>query len=260
MRFAQIIEYKGFDFCGFQRQKDPKIKTIQQEIETALEKVCCQKIKIICAGRTDAKVHASYQVIHFDLNNSLRNLDNLTRGVNFFLPNTIKVIQTVKTKADFHARFDAISRSYTYVLLNSTRNLCFLNNLITYVYGNICVDKMQKASEILIGKHDFSSFRAKDCQAHTPIRTIEKLTIEKKNDFIYFKITANAFLQHMVRNIVGSLLYVGIEKKNLAWFTEVFLKKDREIAGPTAPPFGLYLTNVCYKEKLFLANEDFYLN
>lgn len=245
-RVAIGIEYDGTKYYGFQKQKN--FATIQEKLELAISKIANHKIDLICAGRTDRGVHALFQVAHFDTNSD-RKIDNWLFGINSNLEKDIRVLWVKKMPLDFHARFSAILREYIYVIYNNKiRPALFRNNLSWFASKKLDVDKMQKAALFWIGEHDFSAFRDAECQSKTAIKTVKKIELTTNNDFIIFKISANSFLHHMVRNMVGTLIEVGDFSKNksINFAKEVLISKDRKKAGATASASGLYLSNVVY--------------
>lgn len=243
MKIAAALEYCGSQFSGWQRLK--KDRSVQQCVEEALSFVANQPIKIYCAGRTDAGVHARYQVIHFETE-VRREMHSWVFGANTNLPTDVSILWAKEVDDDFHARFLAVSRSYTYVILNRPARAGLLNPLLTWECRPLNVELMSQAASGLIGEHDFTSYRAQGCQAKTSVRQIHDLKIERLGDYVIFNIRANAFLYHMVRNIVGVLLAIGIEKEKVGWARHVLAAKNRSAAGKTAPANGLYLVNVEY--------------
>lgn len=249
MRIALGVEYAGEQFYGWQRQQE--VPSVQAALEKALAKVADEPISLTCAGRTDAGVHASGQVVHFDTN-AVRNERAWTLGVNALLPPSIAVRWHANVADDFHARFSATARRYRYVIFNSPLRGGLLSAGVTHVYQPLDEKVMQRAAQCLVGEHDFSSFRAAQCQSHTPFRNIHFVKIHRQNDYIVVDIQANAFVHHMVRNIVGSLLVVGSGEQNEEWLAEVLMARDRTTAAATAKPNGLYLIDVLYPSELNL--------
>jgi len=245
-RFAACGEYDGCLFSGWQTQKDQR--TVQEELEKALSKVANQAVAIITAGRTDAKVHATGQIIHFETT-AVREEIQWHFGVNRFLPSDIRVHWLKPVGDEFHARFSAVKRSYRYIIFNNRVKPCLHRHYVSHVYNDLDVDKMQLAAQAFIGEHDFSSIRAAGCQAKTAVREIMSLELQRSADWVWFDVTANAFLQHMVRNIAGMLIAVGSGDKTVDWAAEVIAAKDRKLAGVTALPNGLYLVKVEYPEQ-----------
>lgn len=244
-KYALILEYDGSKFHGWQRQHG--VMTIQESLETALSKFANETISTITAGRTDTGVHALNQVVHFE-SSANRTLLGWIKGVNTNLPNSIRVKNVMLVNDEFDARFSATSRTYHYYLLNSSTSSSHIYNNVGIYHYQLDIELMQEAANLLIGKHDFSSFRASSCQANTPIRQMNFITIEKQTNMIRISLQANAFLHHMVRNIVGSLVYVGSKRISIDEFKQVFLSCSRKLAPPTFMPNGLYLIDVSYPD------------
>jgi tRNA pseudouridine38-40 synthase len=247
MRIAAGIQYKGTRYSGWQNQLSDKIPSLQAAVESALSSVANQPIQTICAGRTDKGVHAAGQVIHFDTE-VIRSEHSWLCGANANLPRDIVVTWVKEASADFHARFSARSRTYRYTVYNSPIRPVLDADVVTWHFKDLVVEQMQKAAEHLIGEHDFTSFRAAGCQANSPIRTIESITLTRVGKYITLEITANAFLYHMVRNIMGALFEVGEGKKPPGWISELLAACDRREAAETAPASGLSLIEVKYPE------------
>lgn len=237
------IQYDGSQFCGWQIQPDQR--TVQAELERALEKFLCARTATFCAGRTDTGVHAVNQVVSFSSPVD-RPERNWVRALNTFLPSSVAVRWARKTPEDFHARFSAESRTYEYWIYNSEIRSPIYEGRTGWVFRRLDLEKMIEASRLLLGEHDFTSFRASECQAATPVRTIHSIDAVRRGDLIGIRLTANAFLQHMVRNIVGSLIYVGSGRESVEWMRDVLEAKDRSVAAPTFSPSGLYFTGVEY--------------
>ncbi|AFA41291.1 tRNA pseudouridine synthase A [Wigglesworthia glossinidia endosymbiont of Glossina morsitans morsitans (Yale colony)] len=242
-KFAACVQYNGNKYCGWQIQK--KSASIQIEIENALTKFSGSKITTYCSGRTDAKVHAICQIIHFSTH-IIRSNRQWMLGVNTYLPYDIAVIWIIPVKKNFHARYSATSRRYVYVIYNHIVRPGIFQEYCATVFFSLNVKKMQKSANKLIGKHDFTSFRSKNCQSKTAYRIIHNIKIFKYGKYIYIDICANSFVHHMVRNIVGTLIQIGKGEKSEFWISELLILKDRKLAGPTASPNGLYLAEVCY--------------
>ena len=231
-------------FFGWQQQGN--LRTVQKILEEALTKVAAHQVKTICAGRTDKGVHAREQVVHF---NTSANRDDTAwiLGVNSYLPQDISVKWIRKVDSSFNARLSAVKRHYRYFIYNNLTRPAILAHHVTWHYKKLSIDKMQLGAEYLLGKHDFSSFRSADCQAKTTARFIETIKFTKQTDDIfYIDIIANAFLHHMVRNIVGVLLQVGEDKQRPEWIEQVLFARNRKAASITADPNGLYLWQVYY--------------
>lgn len=247
------VEYDGSHFQGWQTQ--PSGKTVQDTLESALLKFTNEPISTVCAGRTDTGVHAIEQVIHFDTNLNRAN-HSWINGLNTFLPPSISIGWAkeiddfdVTQLNNFHARFSAISRTYYYVLYNSPIRTSIYSKKVGWYYKPLSIDRMRAASKFLIGEHDFTVFRAASCQAKSPVKFFYSLDIEKHDNFIVFKLKANAFLHHMVRNIIGSLIFVGKGQEEPDWMGKLLISKDRSLAAPTFMPDGLYLKEIEYDPK-----------
>jgi tRNA pseudouridine38-40 synthase len=245
MRIALGIEYNGQGFYGWQTQQG--LATIQASLEQALANVANEPIYLICAGRTDANVHASGQVVHFDTR-AKRHIDAWIWGTNTHLPPSIVVRWARHVDYSFHARFTATARRYRYVIYNHPIRPAILCTRASWHYYPLDVERMQKGGNYLLGEQNFSSFRSSQCSSKTPMRNVKELTVTRQGDFIFLDIEANAFLHHMVRNIAGSLMKIGSGTKEPEWMQEVIQAKNRRAAAETASPDGLYLTRVCYPE------------
>ena len=249
-RVALGIEYDGSEYYGFQKQKSTE-QTIQGNLETSISKVANHSIKTICSGRTDAGVHAFMQVVHFDTE-SRRSTREWVRGINSYLPHDIKVLWSKELDETFHARFTATHRSYLYRILNNQTPSALWSKRSLFVPQKLDIRAMRAASKYLIGEHDFSSFRGSGCQSNSPVRTIENIKITKKNNFITFELRANAFLLHMVRIIIGTLLMVGKREIKPVEMKNILNEKDRRIAGKTVSSSGLYFLGPKYPAKYHL--------
>ena len=243
MRIALRVEYDGRDFAGWERQ--PGARTVQAKLEHALGRVAAHGIHTTCAGRTDAGVHAHGQVVHFD-STSLRTARSWVLGANANLPRDISVTWAGTVDSAFHARFSARSRHYQYIILNRPVRSALLRGRVTWASQRLDESSMQGAAEYLLGEHDFTAYRAVACQARNPVRTIYRLDVCRYGEILLVDVVANGFLHHMVRNIVGVLMAVGIGKKEPDWAREVMESRDRTRGGITAPPDGLYLLGVDY--------------
>jgi tRNA pseudouridine38-40 synthase len=249
MRYACGIAYDGADYCGWQTQ--PGGLSVQAEVERALSFVANHPLNVICAGRTDAGVHATQQVIHFD-SPAERGLGQWLRGVNTKLPPNIKCRWIKLVDDTFHARFSAQARHYLYFCDTSAVRSCFLHKNITAWKRPLDVARMHQAAQYLLGKHDFTSFRARRCQAKTSLRHIKQISVRADHKLIIVHICANAFLYHMVRNIMGVLFQVGELKKTPSSVQDILSSKDRSAAYITAPAAGLYLAGVDYSDEFHL--------
>jgi tRNA pseudouridine38-40 synthase len=246
MRIALGVEYNGAEFNGWQSQPDGR--TVQDHIQQAISHIACEPVSIIAAGRTDTGVHALEQVIHFDTS-TVRPLSAWVRGVNALLPSSIAILWGHPVAEEFHARFSAQARSYQYVLINRPVRSAVHYGRVGWFHAPLDVQAMREAATFLLGKHDFSSFRAAECQAKSPVKTLAQLDIQQHGDTIIFDFTADAFLHHMVRNIVGGLVYVGKGKHSPEWMKVVLEAKQRSLAAPTFAPDGLYLRRINYDTK-----------
>jgi len=246
MRFAAVVEYDGTAFSGWQFQDG--VRTVQDEVEKAIASVADSPVRVTTAGRTDAGVHATGQVIHFDTD-VYRDDKAWLRGINSNLPHDVAIHWVGQVDPDFHARFDATGRHYHYVILNRPVRPTFLAKKVCWDYRPLNVKDMQLAAGYLKGEHDFSSFRAAACQAKSPVRDLRKITISTRGNYIVLHVYANAFLHHMVRNIAGVLMTIGAGEQEPVWAKSVLEARDRTQGGLTAPPDGLYLTAVEYPAK-----------
>ena len=246
MRIALIVEYDGSTCHGWQAQHG--LRTVQGLLEQALSKVANHPITIVCAGRTDTGVHATNQIVHFDVNIE-RSMRAWVYGVNAFLPKDICVRASKLVPIDFHARYSAIARSYRYIIYNNAVRPALKHRYVTWQYRPLDHNLMQTAAQCFIGEHDFTSFRSVECQSKTPMREVMQVNVIRQEDTIMIDITANAFLHHMVRNISGVLMAIGSGRKPVGWAHEVLLAKDRRLGAETASPYGLYLVGVNYPEK-----------
>ena len=243
MRIALGIEYHGSHFCGWQTQ--PSGCGVQDHLEAALAHIAGQRVDTICAGRTDAGVHALEQVVHFDTHVE-RPPSAWVRGTNASAPAALAVLWAREVNPDFHARYSAVSRSYRYVLLNRAVRPALAAGRIGWFHLPLEIGPMREAAGLLVGEHDFSAFRSSECQARSPVRNLHRIDIERQGDYVFFDFSANAFLHHMVRNLVGTLVYVGKGRHEPEWAAEVLASRDRSKAAPTFDAAGLYLTRVDY--------------
>lgn len=221
---------------------------MQDAVEAALSKIACHDIRVVAAGRTDAGVHASYQVLHFDTH-AERPMSAWVRGVNALIPGSIAVQWASQVPDEFHARYCAFERCYLYLLLNHPIRPGLYCGKTGWFHQVLDLESMRAAAKMLLGEHDFSAFRAAECQARSPVRNLTKLEITRQGDIILFELRANAFLHHMVRNIVGCLIYVGKGKYPAEWIDALLKGRKRIDAAPTFSAAGLYLTGVTYDGK-----------
>jgi len=249
MRIALGIEYDGTSYNGWQRQKTGL--GVQQRLEEALAIVANEDVDVICAGRTDTGVHASDQVVHFDTSSERSNRGWLL-GANSNLPPDVCVVWAQPVDEEFHARFSATARRYRYVILNRPRRSALHRDRAWWVYDPLDAERMHEAAQRLVGRHDFSAFRAAGCQANTAVREISHISVSRRDDWLTLEVTANAFLQHMVRNITGTLATVGKGERDIGWITTVLESRDRKAGGIAAPPHGLTLVGVDYPESFDL--------
>lgn len=242
-RIALGVEYCGAAYHGWQSQIGHA--SIQENLERALSAVAGEPVAVVAAGRTDTGVHATGQVVHVDVPVD-RPSSAWTRGVNSFLPADIAVRWVAQVDASFHARFSAESRRYRYYLLNRPLRSGVLAGRVGWDFHPLDAGGMAEAAGALLGTHDFSSFRAAECQAKSPVRTMTRAEVRRHGDFIVFDFAANAFLHHMVRNLVGALVYVGKGRYPVEWMSALIDRRDRRTAPPTFMAAGLYLVEVTY--------------
>jgi tRNA pseudouridine38-40 synthase len=252
MRYALGIEYDGAGFFGWQRQS--QLSSVQLSIEQAISQVADHPVTVICAGRTDTGVHARGQVVHFD-SPSERSERQWVLGINSNLPDPVRVLWARQVDDTFHARFAALSRSYQYTILNRWVRPAIGVSYYGWWRDPLDEKRMHEVAQVLLGRHDFSAFRSSGCSAQHAIREVTAINVTRRGNFVEIDITANAFLYHMVRNIVGSLIPVGTGEKTGQWFNEVFHSHDRKLAGVTAEPQGLCFTNVRYDPKYNLPDD-----
>ncbi len=246
-RLACCIEYDGSSFSGWQSQPHLEVDTVQETLESALSAVANQAVKVACAGRTDTGVHSVGQVVHFD-DPIGRSCKNWVFGTNAHLPASVRVVWAVPVDEQFHARFSAVSRRYRYIIANTAVRPALLAGQVSWVRGALDANRMQRAAQHLLGELDFSAFRAASCQSHTAMRNVSEITVSGRGQLVIVDIEANAFLHHMVRNIVGSLISVGSGRQPEEWIAELLAGRDRTVAADTAAPDGLYLTVVRYPD------------
>ena len=246
MKLALGIAYDGAKFCGWQSQ--PSKCGVQDVLEFAISKIAQQDVRVHAAGRTDTGVHGLGQVVHF-VTESHRPVTAWVRGVNAYLPDTVRVEWAQVVEDDFHARFSARTRSYQYLLYNAAIAPALMATKAGWFHLPLNIDAMLEAVSYLIGEHDFSAFRASSCQAKTATRIIYKADVKASGNYFIFEFTANAFLQHQVRNMIGALVYIGKGKYPPDYIIELLKKQDRSLSPPTFSPNGLYLTKVEYDSK-----------
>lgn len=249
MRFALAVEYAGHAFCGFQSQ--PSKCGVQDALQQALGAIAGHEVSVAAAGRTDAGVHAVSQVVHFDTV-AQRPGGAWVRGVNTHLPAAAAVLWARAVGPDFHARFAATARHYTYLLLNRAERPGLCAGRAGWYHRPLDVEAMRAGAAHLAGTHDFSAFRAAECQAKSPVKTLSRVAVAAQPPFVRFDFTANAFLHHMVRNIVGSLVYVGAGRQPPDWIASLLAARDRTLAAPTFSADGLYLAGADYDARFGL--------
>lgn len=244
MRVALGVQYDGSEFSGWQAQKHG-VRTVQETLEASLSKVADSPIRLFCAGRTDTGVHGVCQVVHFDTE-AERSNKAWVMGGNRFLDWDVSVKWALPVEEDFHARFSALRRRYRYVIINTPTRAAIFRKHLSWNYRPLNELAMQDAANYLLGEHDFDAYRAAGCQAKSPVRTVELIEVRRIGNLITIDIQANAFLQHMVRNIAGVLMKVGVGDRPSVWAKEVLLGRDRRKGAVTAPPFGLYFVGAGY--------------
>jgi tRNA pseudouridine38-40 synthase len=252
-RFALGIEYDGAAFAGWQTQRS--VRSVQAVLEAALSSVADESIGIVCAGRTDAGVHARWQVAHFNTRAS-RPLRGWVLGTNSELPRDVSVAWCRPVPAHFHARYSALSRTYRYLILNRGSRSALAEKRAAWVHKPLDQDRMAEAAAALCGEHDFSAFRSSECQARSPVRRLEQLTVARRGEWVTIDATANAFLHHMVRNIAGLLIAVGRGDAGPQWAQQVLEGRDRRLGAPTAPAEGLYFWAVRYSPAFGLPDPE----
>jgi tRNA pseudouridine38-40 synthase len=249
MRIALTIEYDGSAFSGWQRQNSRR--TVQACVEQALSKVADEPVSVVCAGRTDAGVHALEQIAHFETS-AKRDVQAWTLGANTHLPDDVRIIGARPVSDAFHARSSALARCYRYIILNRNTRSALLPRQTTWCFSPLDIEPMQKAADYLIGEYDFSSFRAQGCQSKSPCRRVDWIMVRREDERVIIEIVANAFLHHMVRNIAGVLMTIGAGKEKPEWAQQVLLAHSRSAGGVTAPPHGLYLVAIHYPRRFGL--------
>ena len=249
MRIALGVEYDGSAFCGWQTQ--PTGCGVQDHLEQALTQFTRQDVQTVAAGRTDAGVHATAQVVHLDTD-AQREPHSWVRGTNANLHPGARVLWATPVPDDFHARYSARARTYRYLLVNAAVAPAILKSKAGWHHRPLDVERMREAARALVGEHDFSSFRGAECQANSPVRNLTRTEVVRRGELVVFTLVANAFLHHMVRNIVGSLVYVGDGRQPVDWIEELLEKRDRKEAAPTFMPDGLYLAGIEYDRAFIL--------
>lgn len=255
MKIALGLEYDGREFHGFETQ--PNGRTVQACLEAALSKVADQPVKVICAGRTDAGVHALGQIVHF-VSQAERPLNAWVFGANSNLPEDVSVNWSRAVPEEFHARFSATARRYRYLILNRATRPATLRGRVSWEYRPLEVERMQAASCYLLGEHDFSSFRGAGCQSRSSRRRIYRLEVSRRGPFVLIDVTANAFLQHMVRNITGTLVAIGLGDETEGWIADVLASRNRTAGGMAAPSHGLTLLRVDYPDEYSIPESSTY--
>lgn len=250
MRLALGVEYDGRGFCGWQAQKSD-VRTVQEHLEAALSQVANHPVQVICAGRTDTGVHALEQVVHFDTEASRAERSWLL-GSHVHLPDDVSLRWIKPVSDDFHARFSAQARCYRYLILNRGVRSGLWAGRATWIHRPLDVERMRQAGQALVGRHDFTSYRAVACQANSPVRTLSHLRVERFGELILLSLRANAFLHHMVRNIAGVLIAIGKGEADVEWAAEVLAARDRTLGGVTAVPDGLYFERAEYPDEFEL--------
>ena len=255
-RIALGLQYDGQAYQGWQSQ--PNGQTVQDTLERALHKFAVMPVSVQCAGRTDTGVHALGQVVHFDVPIERENTA-WVRGVNAFLPDTIAVRWAQQVLPEFHARFDAYQRTYHYLIYNHAVRSPIWTGRTGWYHRLLDAEKMHVAAQSLVGEYDFSAFRSSECQAKSPFKTMHEISVQRFGNLILVRLTANAFLHHMVRNIVGSLVYIGTGRQSVDWLSELLQHKNRQLAAPTFAAEGLYLSAIHYPSQYDLPapNDDF---
>ncbi len=245
-RYAACVEYDGALFSGWQRQNGTR--TVQSGVEQALSFVANHAVGVVCAGRTDAGVHATAQIVHFSTPAS-RSDHGWLRGTNTHLPDGVAIHWIRSVHGDFHARFGARRRRYRYVIANQPVKPALLRHHVSWEYRPLDVSRMRLASRELLGQHDFSAYRAAACQSKNPVKTLYRLDVARSGCFVWLDLEANGFLHHMVRNIAGVLMAIGCGERDVDWARQVLDSRDRTAGGVTAPAAGLYLTGVDYDKR-----------
>ncbi|NLK07756.1 MAG: tRNA pseudouridine(38-40) synthase TruA [Firmicutes bacterium] len=248
-----LVEYDGTAYHGFQTQEDPHLPTIQSKLEEAVWRICQEKVRVTGSGRTDAGTHALGQVINFQTSSRIP-IDKLPKALNSALPRDIRIQEAEYVQTDFHACYDAVAKTYQYVIDNQPTPSVFRRCYAYHVPHDLDTAKMQKAAAALVGTHDFASFRTSGSSARTSVRTVFQLDVIASGSSITITIKADGFLYNMVRNIVGTLVEVGRGKRQPGCVADILKARDRTKAGPTAPAHGLYLLEVYYDDERLFGN------
>lgn len=251
-RYALGLEYEGSGFAGWQSQLHAV--SVQSVVEAALSAVADHPVAVHAAGRTDAGVHAAIQVVHFDTS-AQRTERGWTLGANTHLPDAVCALWAHAVPDSFHARYSALARTYRYVILNRLSRASLMHHRVSWVRYALDHERMHAAAQALVGQHDFSSFRAAECQSRTPVRQLHAITVERAADVVTITVTANAFLHHMVRNIAGVLIAIGRGQRSVEWCAEVLAVRERAQGGVTAVPHGLYFAGIRYAPEFQLPSE-----
>ena len=246
------VEYLGTAYHGWQRQTSAP--SVQGTLEKVLSEISAHPVSTICAGRTDAGVHATCQYIHFDCNHP-RPEKAWLKGANTLLPDDVSVFSVNEVDDEFSARFTAVDRTYTYLIHNAPTPQATMSKTTTWINYPLNEKRMHQAVQAIIGEQNFSAFRSTHCQSHSVHRFVSEVSVSRLKDLVVFQITANAFLHHMVRNLVGSLIEVGKGAQDTNWMSDLITSEDRNLAGVTAPPNGLFLTRVRYPAEVGVSDE-----
>ncbi|PIE37412.1 MAG: tRNA pseudouridine(38-40) synthase TruA [Gammaproteobacteria bacterium] len=246
-RLAAAVAYCGTAYNGWQAQPQRDVSTVQIVLEQGLSRVANTAVRVHCAGRTDTGVHASHQIVHFDAP-AARSPKSWVMGANANMPEDVRLLWVQAVDSDFHARFSATARRYTYVIANTPVRPAHLLGQVTWCRHALDENAMHQAAQALLGEQDFSAFRAASCQSSTPMRNVHRVQVFRRGALLVIDIQANAFLHNMVRNIVGSLMAVGRGLQSVDWLAELLAGRDRTAAADTASPHGLYLAGVSYDE------------
>ena len=254
MRYAACLEYDGTAFFGWQKQQSG-VRTVQETVERSLSLVANQEVTVTAAGRTDTGVHATHQIIHFDCCTQ-RSYHRWCGGVNRYLPKDVRMHWIQSVDKGFHARYSALSRSYRYLIYNHSINSAITRHYAAFQFYPLDLQNMSQAVQYLLGEHDFSAFRAAGCQSHSVVRTVYEISCHRRGNWVWYDITANAFLQHMVRNISGALMAIGYGRYPPSWLADLLASKDRTQGAVTAPANGLYLMAVRFPSRYPLPSSE----